>query len=156
VEIQKGKGKLAAAHVHISLRYIHTHAHTHTYGRRGCRMDIRYCTSALAAACRGTSGCIYIHTHIHIHMADVGVEWTYGTAQAHWQPRAGAHLVAIGDMLVLIGGWTQDGNAQRTHMSDVWVTQQRCHKASLHVCVCVLVGRCIQNRDTEPTHMSRV
>lgn len=67
---------------------------------------------------------------MHVLAAAVGVEWTYGVAQAHFQARAGAHLVALGDMLVLMGGWTQDAEGHRTYLSDVWVTQQRCHKAS--------------------------
>ena len=62
-------------------------------------------------------------------LAAVGVEWTYGVAQAHWQARAEAHLVALDDVLVLIGGWAQDAEGQRTYLADVWVTQQRCHKA---------------------------
>ena len=36
---------------------------------------------------------------------DAGREWTFGSSEAQFQSRAGAHLVSMGDSMLLVGGW---------------------------------------------------
>ena len=67
------------------------------------------------------------HCHAGEVCVETGAEWISQTPRARFGPRAAAGLVAVGDVLVLAGGWAVDEvQGAEAAASDVWMTQQRC------------------------------